>query len=82
MTFLFTFIGTNYWRNRVIKVARDYENRVMNFAIAAKSDFSRQISDLGFTSENPDDIHVAITSDDGSRYKMTEKFRYDILLTT
>ena len=64
-----------------MKVARDFEKKVMIFAIAAKGDFSRQMSDVGFSTES-DEPNVLITSDDGSKYKMTEKFRYEILITT
>lgn len=40
-------IGTNYWRNRVLKVAKSFSNKVMNYAIAKSSDFGRLMNDLG-----------------------------------
>ena len=58
-----------------MKIAREFEKKVLNFAIAAKSDFSRQISDVGFSTDD-DTPNALITSDDGSKYVMTEKFRY------
>jgi protein disulfide isomerase family A protein 3 len=38
--------GTNYWRNRVMKVATDFSE--YNFAVANKDDFQGELSDLGF----------------------------------
>merc|ERR1712200_127846 len=38
--------GTNYWRNRVMKVAADFSG--LNFAVANKDDFQGELSDLGF----------------------------------
>ena len=68
--------GTNYWRNRVIKVASEFKGKVLNFAIASKGDFPRVLEDIGSKSE--DQHTVLITSDDGSKYVMKETFRYSI----
>jgi len=68
--------GTNYWRNRVLKVATEFQNKVMKFAIASKTDFQRFLSDVGFKTDD-EEVNVVIRSDDGSKYKMTEKFSVD-----
>ncbi|XP_068693419.1 protein disulfide-isomerase A3-like [Montipora foliosa] len=68
--------GTNYWRNRVLKVATEFKNKVMKFAIASKSDFGHFLGDVGFKADD-DEVNVVIRSDDGSKYKMTEKFSVD-----
>ncbi|XP_015754696.1 PREDICTED: protein disulfide-isomerase A3-like [Acropora digitifera] len=68
--------GTNYWRNRVLKVATEFQNKVMKFAIASKPDFQRFLSDVGFKTDD-EEVNVVIRSDDGSKYKMTEKFSVD-----
>lgn len=67
--------GTNYWRNRVIKVASEFKEKVLNFAIASKGDFSRVLDDIGSKSE--DQHTVLITSDDESKYVMRETFSVD-----
>ena len=74
--YLLCIAGTNYWRNRVIKVASEFKGKVLNFAIASKGDFPRVLEDIGSKSE--DQHTVLITSDDGSKYVMKETFRYSI----
>ncbi|KAL6427249.1 hypothetical protein ACFW04_008684 [Cataglyphis niger] len=37
--------GTNYWRNRIIKVAKDFPE--YSFAIASKDDFQHELNDFG-----------------------------------
>ena len=68
-------LGTRYWRNRILKVATEFKNKVMTFAFASKKDFSRKLDTFGLSSDN-DEVVVAIVSDDGMKYPMKEKFRY------
>jgi len=69
--------GTNYWRNRVIKVARDYTDK-MNFAIASKEDFGRELSDYGESVKaDTDDVNVVCKNSGGEKFVMTEKFSID-----
>ena len=58
----------------MLKVATEFQNKVMKFAIASKTDFGRFLSDVGFKTEDGE-VNVLIRSDDESKYKMTEKFR-------
>lgn len=58
----------------MLKVATEFQNKVMKFAIASKTDFQRFLSDVGFKTDD-EEVNVVIRSDDGSKYKMTEKFR-------
>lgn len=47
--------GTNYWRNRVLKVAKQYEGQY-RFAISAKDDFQHELDEFGYSyvpSEKP-----------------------------
>ena len=37
--------GTNYWRNRVLKVAKDFSG--YNFAVSSKNDFQHELSEFG-----------------------------------
>jgi len=39
--------GTNYWRNRVLKVAKEWADKV-NFAISAKDEFQHEINEYGY----------------------------------
>jgi len=58
-----------------MKVANGFKGKVMNYAIASKDDYSSDFESLGLSSEGDDPI-VSIRSDDGSKYAMKEKFRY------
>lgn len=58
----------------MLKVATEFQNKVMKFAIASKTDFQRFLSDVGFKTDD-EEVNVVIRSDDGSKYKMMEKFR-------
>ncbi|CAD7083694.1 unnamed protein product [Hermetia illucens] len=46
--------GTNYWRNRVLKVAKEFAGQI-NFAISVKDDFQHEINEYGYdyTGEKP-----------------------------
>lgn len=39
--------GTNYWRNRVLKVAKEFAGKV-NFAISAKDEFQHELNEYGY----------------------------------
>ncbi|KAH8401434.1 hypothetical protein KR009_005448, partial [Drosophila setifemur] len=39
--------GTNYWRNRVLKVAKEFVGQI-NFAIASKDDFQHELNEYGY----------------------------------
>lgn len=39
--------GSNYWRNRVLKVAKEFKGKI-NFAIAAKDDFQHELNEYGY----------------------------------
>jgi len=63
--------GTNYWRNRVMKVATDFSG--YNFAVANKDDFQGELSDLGFDYVAGDKPPVIAAKDAaGQKYKMEE----------
>lgn len=46
--------GTNYWRNRILKVAKEYTGP-FSFAIASKDDFQHELNEYGYdyTGEKP-----------------------------
>jgi protein disulfide isomerase family A protein 3 len=62
--------GTNYWRNRVMKVATEFSN--YNFAVANKDDFQGELSDLGFDYVSGEKPVIAARDEDGLKYKMEE----------
>lgn len=39
--------GTNYWRNRVLKVAKEWEGKI-NFAVSNKDDFQHELNEYGY----------------------------------
>lgn len=69
--------GTNYWRNRVMKVgkkARDAGKEVY-FAVSSASELSWELNEYGI--ESPDDKKVYVTARDTSnqKFKMEAEFR-------
>lgn len=39
--------GTNYWRNRVLKVAKEWAGKI-SFAISPKDDFQHELNEYGY----------------------------------
>uniref|UniRef100_A0A1I7Z114 Protein disulfide-isomerase n=1 Tax=Steinernema glaseri TaxID=37863 RepID=A0A1I7Z114_9BILA len=56
--------GSNYWRNRVLKVAQDYKRKVY-FAVSSKEEFSQEIEQFGLADRKDSDkpIVAALTKD-------------------
>lgn len=74
--------GTNYWRNRVLKVATRNKDVDMIFAISKIQEFVHELSDFGldysrFTKENAP--LVAAVDAEGKKYFLKEKFSVDNL---
>jgi protein disulfide isomerase family A protein 3 len=63
--------GTNYWRNRVMKVGQNFKN--LNFAVANENDFQHEADEFGLDVITTDEPLVAIKSDKG-KFVMKEKF--------
>lgn len=68
--------GSNYWRNRVLKVAKDFVGEV-NFAVSDKDDYTGELQALGLDSES--DVVVGLYDQKGQKYAMTDKFSVDSL---
>ncbi len=62
----------------VLKVAKKFEK--VTFAIAAKDDFSGQLSDLGIDTSS-EDLNVVIWDDKGQKFRMdtSKAFSVDVL---
>ncbi|XP_065671417.1 protein disulfide-isomerase A3 [Hydra vulgaris] len=71
--------GSKYWRNRVARVAKKFVNEI-NFAIGARADYTKQLTDLGFdTVESNLDPNAVAFDVKGSKFKMTTDFSVENL---
>ncbi|XP_073337370.1 protein disulfide isomerase family A, member 8 isoform X2 [Pagrus major] len=71
--------GSNYWRNRVMKVASKYAGRGLTFSVANKKDFLSELEDdfgLG-TSDGGELPFITIRTKLGHKYTMREEFTRD-----
>jgi protein disulfide isomerase family A protein 3 len=66
--------GTNYWRNRVMKVAKNFAK--LNFAVANENDFQHEADEFGLDVITTDKPLVAIKSDKG-KFVMKAEFAMD-----
>jgi len=64
--------GTNYWRNRVLKVGKEFSG--YNFAISNKDDFQQEMSEFGMEHVAGDKPVVTARDSKGLKYKMTAEF--------
>lgn len=71
--------GTNYWRNRVLKVAKEVSD--VSFAISDKDDFMHELNDYGIDFAKGDKPVVAGKDIDGNKYVMSSEFSIENLLT-
>lgn len=69
--------GTNYWRNRVLKVAKNQD--ATRFAVANAESFAGELEEFGLTQPKGKDATpvVAARGKDGKKYVMKEKFTVD-----
>jgi protein disulfide-isomerase A4 len=73
---LFSFLATQFWRNKVLEVAKDH--RDITFAIANEEDFQDKLKDLGLD-DSGEEISVGCFEEKGRRYRMEpdEEFSED-----
>jgi len=64
--------GTNYWRNRVLKVGKEFSG--YNFAISNKDDFQQEMGEFGMEHVAGDKPVVTARDSKGLKYKMTAEF--------
>lgn len=71
--------GSNYWRNRVMKVAKGFldEGKKLSFAVANKNAFSHDVSELGLDASSGELPVVGIRTAKGDKYVMQEEFSRD-----
>jgi protein disulfide isomerase family A protein 3 len=69
--------GTNYWRNRVLAVAKDFES--LNFGVSAKDDFQHELNEFGIEYAAGDKPIVAAWNDKNEKFVMGGDFSVDKL---
>ncbi|XP_063616437.1 protein disulfide-isomerase A3 [Cydia splendana] len=70
--------GTNYWRNRVLKVAKELSE--VTFAISSKDEFTHELNEYGIDFAKGDKPVVAGRDADGNKYIMSAEFSIENLL--
>lgn len=67
--------GTNYWRNRVIKVAKSFRDNGKNvhFAISSKTEFANELTEHGLKAEGDKPL-VAGKDTSDRKFSLTEEF--------
>ena len=70
--------GTQYWRNRVARVAKKFKGKPMSFAIANKGEYTRDIDDWKL--DQTQDVLVAAKNAQGEVFLLKdEPFRYFLI---
>jgi protein disulfide isomerase family A protein 3 len=65
--------GTNYWRNRILKVAQSFTDS-FTFAISNKDDFQQELNEFGLEYINDDKPRVAVRDASGRKFTMKDAF--------
>ncbi|BFZ02019.1 hypothetical protein BsWGS_05058 [Bradybaena similaris] len=73
--------GTNYWRNRVMKVAKQLkdEKLTVNFAISNIDELGRELDECGLEDRSGDKPFVCAYDSSNKKYKLTEVFSVETL---
>lgn len=68
--------GTNYWRNRVLKVAKNFKDSDVTFAVSNAQQFAGELDEYGISPSSERDAppSVAARDKEGRKYVMSEKF--------
>ncbi|CAL1594853.1 unnamed protein product [Knipowitschia caucasica] len=69
--------GSNYWRNRVMKVAQAFVGSSLSFAVANKNSFLQDLSEFGLDAGSGELPLVAIRTARGDKYVMSQEFTRD-----
>ncbi|XP_077298657.1 protein disulfide-isomerase A3-like [Arctopsyche grandis] len=65
--------GTNYWRNRILKVAKEYSDE-FTFAISSKDDFTHELNEFGLDYVKGDKPVVCAYNDVDQKFIMEKEF--------
>uniref|UniRef100_A0A8C4UUR6 Protein disulfide-isomerase n=2 Tax=Falco TaxID=8952 RepID=A0A8C4UUR6_FALTI len=71
--------GSNYWRNRVMMIAKKFldAGHKLSFAVASRKTFGHELSEFGLESSVGEAPVVAIRTAKGDKYVMQEEFSRD-----
>nr|NP_001003517.1 protein disulfide isomerase family A, member 8 precursor [Danio rerio]AAH77131.1 Zgc:100906 [Danio rerio] len=71
--------GSNYWRNRVLKVATKFSSQGMLFSVANRNDFMEELEEeFGLSASDGNELpFVTIRTRTGDKYSMREEFTRD-----
>ncbi|CAG0924510.1 unnamed protein product [Notodromas monacha] len=69
--------GTNYWRNRVLSVAKDFES--LNFGVAATDDFQHELNEFGIEFAKGDKPIIAGWNEKSQKFVMSGEFSVEKL---
>lgn len=64
--------GTNYWRNRILKVAKNFED--FNFGISSKDDFQHELNEFGLDYVAGDKPVICARDIKSQKYVMKDEF--------
>ncbi|EFA11421.1 Protein disulfide-isomerase-like Protein [Tribolium castaneum] len=70
--------GTNYWRNRVLKVAKQHKDKI-NFAVSAKDDFQYELNEYGIDYVKEDKPVVLARDAKNQKFIMKDPFSIEAL---
>ncbi|XP_022914992.2 protein disulfide-isomerase A3 [Onthophagus taurus] len=70
--------GTNYWRNRILKVAKLFSGRA-TFAISAKDEFQHELNEYGIDFVKGDKPTILARDAKNQKFIMKEEFSVDAL---
>ncbi|XP_030748346.1 protein disulfide-isomerase A3 [Sitophilus oryzae] len=70
--------GTNYWRNRVLKVAEQFAGKV-NFAVSPNDEFTHELNEFGIEFAQSDKPKVAARDASEKKYVLKEEFSVESL---
>ena len=65
--------GTNYWRNRILKVAQAFRDQ-FSFAVSNKDDFQQELNEFGLEYINDDKPRVVARDASGKKFVMKDAF--------
>lgn len=66
--------GTNYWRNRFMKVAKKHSASGLHFSVANSKAMSFELAEFGVESPDDQKVYVAAKNEKGQKFKMSEDF--------
>jgi len=70
--------GTNYWRNRILKVAKNFADS-FTFAVSAKDDFQHELNEFGYDYVKGDKPVVFARDAKNQKYVMKDEFSIEAL---